>query len=300
MTWKTDATRAHRAALRALGSQLTPSMLQETMRLCAQALPAGLLEGIDVARDLAYGPHERHVLDLYTASHADAAARPIVLYVHGGGFVAGGKGGDPSPFGPNIGAWAVRSGFVGVAMNYRLAPEATWPDGADDIAAAVRWLAAHSHEFGGDPDAIFVVGQSAGAMHVADFLRRPPRDDEAVAGAALVSCLYDPGAAADLPMHRAYWGDDLSRWSEMGSVETILDTGIPLFLAIAEFDEPQFSRQAVALAGAWLERRGNYPPLHFLPGQNHLSTVYGVGSDDDVLGPLLHAFVALAAPVAEH
>lgn len=284
--------RKRQSDLERLGPQLTPALLAETRRLCAIDLPDDFLSGVEVIRDAAYGDHERQVLDVYLPAADLDAARPIVLYVHGGGFVAGSKGGAESPFGPNIGAWAANCGFVGVAMNYRLAPAASWPDGGDDIAAAVAWLHANAERLGADAAGIVLVGQSAGAMHVADYLSgRRSHGAPAVAGAALISCIYDVGAAADLPMHRAYWGDDLDSWRDKGSVETILETSVPLFLAVAEHDEPQFVGSAVALTAAWLERHGTFPPLHLLSGHNHLSTVYAIGSPDDSVGPMLRGFV---------
>jgi triacylglycerol lipase len=284
--------RERRAALGSLGPQLTPSMVEQTRRLCAADLPPDLLTDVDVFRDRSYGSHARHVLDVYTPKGDSDVPRPIVLYVHGGGFVAGSKGGEASPFGPNIGAWAAGCGFVGAAMNYRLAPEAIWPDGADDIAGAVEWLRENAAQFGGDPASLVVVGQSAGAMHVADFLGRHRRlPTPRIAGAALISCLYDVGAAADLPIHRAYWGDDLTTWESKASVKTVLETDVPLLLAVAEYDDPQFAQHAVALMESWFARHGTFAPMHYLAGQNHLSTVYSIGSNDDALGPLLKDFV---------
>jgi triacylglycerol lipase len=284
--------RQRRATLSGLGTELTPSMIEETRRLCAGALPADLLSDVDVFRERPYGGHARHVLDVYTPKGESDSPRPMVLYVHGGGFVAGSKGDERSPFGPNIGAWAAGCGFVGAAMNYRLAPEASWPDGADDIAAAVQWLQQNAARFGGDPGSLVVVGQSAGAMHVADLLGRHRRlPTPRIAGAALISCLYDVGAADDVPIHRAYWGDDLTTWAGKGSVETVLETDVPLLLAVAEYDDSQFAQHAVSLADAWFTRHGAFAPMHYLAGQNHLSTVYSIGSDDDALGPLLRDFV---------
>lgn len=281
-----------RERLRALGTELTPEMIQGTMALAAGAHEPQLTRGIDVERDVSYGDHERNVLDLYTDSEHPDLARPVLLYVHGGGFVTGSKGDGDSPFGPNIGSWAAGRGYVAAAMNYRLVPDAGWPDGAYDIGAAVGWLRENVSRFGGDAERIVVVGQSAGAMHVADYLAL--RADERVppiAGAALISCLYDVGNAADLPMHRAYWGEDRSAWAAKGSIGTILDCDIPLLLAVAEWDEPQFHTQAATLVAAWVARHGTYPPLHVIPNQNHLSTVYAIGSPHDRLGPTLGAFI---------
>ncbi|GGA66530.1 hypothetical protein GCM10011490_16470 [Pseudoclavibacter endophyticus] len=302
-----------RAAIEALGTALAPELIEGTKQLCASGLDAQYLTGVEVTRDVAYGPHPRHRLDVYRSADGAGAATgvsggirtgdptgsPVLLFVHGGGFVAGDKSGDGSPFGPNIGAWAAKHGMIGVAMNYRLAPEASWPDGGADVGAAVEWARANASRIGADPERIVLLGQSAGAMHVADNLRlqaegRAPR----VAGAVLVSCMYDVGAAKDLPMHRAYWGDDRSAWETRGSLDTVVETDVPLLLAVAEWDDEQFQHSAAALVASWYARRGTFPPLVALPSHNHLSTVYAVGTPHDRLMPLVDAFVAERTPAS--
>ena len=67
--------------------------------------------------------------------------RPVLIYVHGGAFVGGDKRTTPtSPFYDNIMLWAVKNGFVGVNATYRLAPQAPWPAGAEDMASVVQWV----------------------------------------------------------------------------------------------------------------------------------------------------------------
>ena len=60
--------------------------------------------------------------------------------------------------------------MVGVTMNYRLAPQHRWPSGAEDVGAAIEWLATEIGGYGGDAGRIVVAGHSAGASHVAGFL----------------------------------------------------------------------------------------------------------------------------------
>jgi alpha/beta hydrolase fold len=107
-----------------------------------------------VDRDLAYGDHERHRLDVHTAGDESSTAdhgAPVLVFVHGGGFVGGDKHVPGMPMYDHIGAWAVRNGWVGVTITYRLAPDHTWPSGAQDVAAAVQWVrgnvAEHDPEF---------------------------------------------------------------------------------------------------------------------------------------------------------
>ncbi len=71
-------------------------------------------DDIAVARDVPYGVHERNVLDVFTTHAAGAAARgkPVLVYIHGGGFRAGAKRLHGQPFYDNVGVWAARNGMV--------------------------------------------------------------------------------------------------------------------------------------------------------------------------------------------
>ena len=86
-------------------------------------------QGVKIERDVKYGPAERNLLDVFMPE-TSSAARPVLIYIHGGGFVAGNKRNPGSPFYDNIMLWAVKNGFVGVNATYRLAPHSPWPAGA--------------------------------------------------------------------------------------------------------------------------------------------------------------------------
>ena len=93
---------------------------------------------------------------------------PVVMFVHGGGFLFGAKENER-----NVPNYFASLGLVGVNMTYRLAPDATFPDGAQDVAAAVTWVRENIADYGGDPDQIFIIGKSAGVEHVAGYVFRP-------------------------------------------------------------------------------------------------------------------------------
>src|SRR5690606_25861253 len=114
----------------------------------------------------------------------------------------------------NVMLWAAAQGFVGVNINYRLAPSHTWPSGIEDVAAVVDWLQTHGREHAGDPARIFLWGHSAGAAHVADYLARAATTTEpaGVAGAILTSGFYDLGT--EVSVWQAYYGDDVSQYAE--------------------------------------------------------------------------------------
>jgi acetyl esterase/lipase len=130
-------------------------------------------QGVKVERDVKYGPADRNLLDVF-APEANSVARPVLIFVHGGGFVVGNKRGpNGSPFYDNIMLWAVKNGFVGVNMTYRLAPQSPWPAAVEDLSAAVRWVTDNIASRGGEPGRVYLMGHSAGAVHVATYVSHP-------------------------------------------------------------------------------------------------------------------------------
>ena len=127
---------------------------------------------VKVERDVKYGAADRNLLDVFMPERV-SAARPVLIFVHGGGFVAGSKHVPGSPFYDNIMLWAVKSGFIGINMEYPLAPQSPWPAGAQDIGSVVQWVSQNIASRGGDPAKIYLMGHSAGARHVAGYVSHP-------------------------------------------------------------------------------------------------------------------------------
>lgn len=244
--------------------------------------------GVDVTvdRDVKYGPDPRHRLDIFVPT-GGAARAPVIVFVHGGGFVGGDKGAPDAPFYNNVGLWAARSGCIGVTMTYRLAPGAPWPAGSQDVGAAVRFLHANVENLGGNPNGIFLMGQSAGAVHVAGYVAENGR----VAGAIMISGIYDIARADRNPFQAAYYGEDAARWPEQSTLAKLAATSLPCFYTVSEFDPPDFQRQAAWLVEAHTSRQGRWPRLMQLIGHNHLSSVLQIGSPVDTLGPELLRFI---------
>ena len=122
-------------AIAMMGTGLGPDLLAACRALFDGEQRAVFMPAL--ARDIAYGPHERQRLDIY--AEAGGWPRPVLLFVHGGGFVAGDKGGRDAGDWANaaVGVMAARMGMVGAVMTYRLAPDAPWPAGAEDVGAAI-------------------------------------------------------------------------------------------------------------------------------------------------------------------
>lgn len=85
---------------------------------------------------------------------------PLLLYVHGGGFVIG----DLETHDKVCRTLCHEAAAMVVAVDYRLAPEHPFPAAIDDTSCALRWVAAHAKELGADPARIGLAGDSAGAQ----------------------------------------------------------------------------------------------------------------------------------------
>lgn len=99
----------------------------------------------------------RHLLDVIMPA-AEGEARPVLLQIHGGGWVFGDKEQQGQPLMRHL----AQRGWVCFASNYRLSPQATFPDHIVDVKRAIAWVRAHAAEYGGDPDFICITGGSAG------------------------------------------------------------------------------------------------------------------------------------------
>lgn len=265
-----------RAQLQALGPDLSPEMLGGTQKLMAER-NRGLDPATQVTRDLRYGPDERHRLDVFTQATPKGA--PVLVFVHGGGFVMGDKHTQGSPFYSNVGDFAARMGWVGVTMTYRLAPAHRFPSGVEDMTLLVDWLRENIAAHGGDPGRIVLMGQSAGAVHVASYLAHARDHATGIAGAVLMSGIYDTFTAEDNPFARAYYGDDRKGWGPASALAGLLDSAVPMQFSVAEFDPDDFHRQAAQLITQWTATRGRLPEMHYLSGHNHLTPALSIGSD---------------------
>ncbi len=271
----------------AAGQSMDPAL---SARLYAPMFGPEAWRGIGIERDLAYGPDPLHKLDVYTPERPVRAA-PVLLFVHGGGFVRGDKHGDFQP--DNMTLWAARQGMVGVNINYRLAPGAPWPAAAQDLAAAIAWTRANIARYGGDPDRVVLWGHSAGANHVADYVgSRQLQGAEwpAVRGAILLSPNY-PQAASDTL--NAYYGSNTDQNSIAGTVRRLTAVDTPLFLADAQYDPDMMQATAAGLRQGLCATPARCPRYLRLADHNHFTEGWAVGTDDHSLtGPLMEWIAA--------
>jgi acetyl esterase/lipase len=125
----------------------------------SRGIPVGS-RAIRATRNLDYwgDGQRRHRLDVYRSRLAPPGRAPVMVYVHGGGWVIGDKREQGKPMMFEL----VARGWVCVAINYRLSPKATWPDHIVDVKRALAWVKEHVGEYGGDPEFVAISGGSAG------------------------------------------------------------------------------------------------------------------------------------------
>jgi acetyl esterase/lipase len=146
--------------------------------------------------NLAYAPEHgaRGNLDIY-APKAGARGAPVLLQIHGGGWVIGHKRQQAMPLMMHL----ARAGWVCVAANYRLSPKATFPDHLVDLKRALAWVRDNIDEYGGDPSFIAVTGGSAGG-HLSALMGLTANDPEYQPGFEEV----DTSVQACVPFYGVY------------------------------------------------------------------------------------------------
>ena len=264
-----------------------------------------LVGGLAYAAPIGFRPL---LLDLYRpAAGADPA--PLVVFMHGGGWLRG----DRSMVSPSFASWRpgplarlAADGFAVASVDYRLSGEARFPAQLEDVAAAVDWLTGHAGEYGFDAGRIVLWGESAGA-HLAALLglRLPaPTGVRGVVdwyGPADLTALQEQvgvaGALTDDPLdtrEARLLGAPVATVPELARAASPIShvrAGAPPFLiAHGTADRAVPFRQSEALAAA-LAEAGADVRFEAVNGADHM----WVGVDD--LTPLYDAVVAFAREV---
>jgi acetyl esterase/lipase len=146
-------------------------------------------------RRLPYAPGgKRFELDVY--HHRDLPSdAPVLLQVHGGGWMIGNKEQQGIPLMLQMAA----RGWVCVAVNYPLSPRARWPEHLVAVKRAIAWIREHGAEYRADPTFIAVTGGSAGA-HLAAMVALTSADRSLQPGFETV----DTSVQACVPLYGVY------------------------------------------------------------------------------------------------
>ncbi len=242
----------------------TPTLTPEERVARKRERTAAVRAAHEHTLDIHYGPHSRHVLDVYRPKATTPA--PVLVFIHGGGF----RNGHPTDEG-YLGGPLVARGAAFVTLGYRLAPETRYPESADDIEHGLRWVFDHIAEHGGDPQRIYLSGTSAGATLAAavalrNWVAEPELPDDLIKGLVLFSGPYDQSAGGDETVDRtaARFVPDLTQAIQRVPPRTIVIS--------TDDDMPWAPANADAMASA-LRARGAEVERYVQPGADHFYAI---------------------------
>ena len=281
-----------RSKVAAFGPKFDQDILLAT-RALYQPLIGKPRNAVKVTADIAYGSDARQKLDVYQP------VRPtgdVLVYIPGGGFVAGDKNADGVFYG-NLGNYFADHGILTIVANYRLAPSHVWPTGLQDVGSTVAWARANAHTYGGDPSRMVLFGQSAGASHAAGYVFDTsfhPKDGVGIKACILMSGPYKVTAPTRAPLS-TYFGEDASNYAARSPMSHVGKSKVPLLLSVAEYDPAFLAIPTYELAAAATAAHGKSPQVAYFAGHNHVSTVMSFGTPQDDVGAIVRGFIGSQA-----
>lgn len=196
--------------------------------------------GVTRIADLPYGPNARQRIDVYRPAQPRG---PVLVLVHGGGWRRGDKA-LPQVVGAKVAHWVAQRGWVLVSAGYRLAPEVRPPDQASDVARAIAMVQREARGWGADPDAVVLMGHSAGG-HLAALVSASPRIARAAGAAPWRGTVILDSAALDtrvlmerrhLPLYDQAFGADPAVWvaSSPSAALSATEPPLPMLLVCSQ------------------------------------------------------------------
>lgn len=217
-------------------------------------------------RDVAYGDHPLELLDVYPAAEPFS---PVHVYIHGGGWRTSSKNGRGFPA-----ESFVQAGATYIPIDYPLAPDASMDQIVDAVRRAIVWVWNNATDYNGDPNRIFVSGNSAGGhltgmLISAGWQAEYGLPENVIKGATGVSGLYDlePHTLVDV---RSYLNLDFEAGRRNSPGHHLPDSGLPILLAVGGEEPAEFLRQSRDYKSA-LAGHGIHADYMVLPGHNHFS-----------------------------
>jgi acetyl esterase/lipase len=254
-------------------------------------------DGIAVQRDLSYGPHPSQQLDVYTPTD-ETKHRAAVIFVHGGAFMDGHRNRTDRIY-SNVPLYLARNGILGINIGYRLGKDVGYPGATEDVGRAVAWTHAHAHELGIDRKRIFLMGHSAGAAHAGSCAcdkRLQPAEGPGIAGFIVVSGRVRADNRPENPNADkvvAYYGtSDAARLDDASPVSHVAADSVPTLVAWGEYENPLLDMHCAELVFRLSQAKKRSPPVVWLRGHNHTSTIAHIGTADETLGREILNFIA--------
>jgi arylformamidase len=231
-------------------------------------------ETIPCVLDVPYDAASGERLDIFRPSQSGLA--PVQVYIHGGYWISNDKK-DCS----YVAKGFVGAGFVNVVINYGLIPTVAMAEQVRQCRTAVRWVAAHIREYGGDPKKLYVTGHSAGGHLSVSLLTDPEIAPGSIKGITSLSGLYDLE-----PVRLSFVNEKLALTErEVAELSPVRlesrDTSARLLLTIGAREGDEYIRQMTEFAAAWHPHMPHLVSL-VVPDTDHFSMRAGLddpGSD---------------------
>jgi acetyl esterase/lipase len=234
----------------------------------------------------------RNLLDIVAPkASAQGDRRPVLLQVHGGGWIIGDKREQAKPLMTRLAS----RGWVCVTINYRLSPKATMPDHIVDVKRAIAWIRAHIDEYGGDPNFLCITGGSAGG-HLCSLAALTANDPRFQPGFEEVDTTIDAcvpfygvfdfvDRADDRPLGKMsdFIGplvfkctpeENPELWDSVSPITRVHGEAPPFFVIQGSHDSLVFAEEAVTFVAALREKSAE-PVLHAeIPGAQHAFEIF--------------------------
>lgn len=248
-------------------------------------------------RTLAYGGDPKQALDLLVPP---GGKRPVLLFVHGGGWSIGDKAAGEDVKAPHFAA----EGWAFASINYRLVPQASVEQQAADVAGAIAYLRAHADALGIDANRIVLMGHSAGAHLVAlvgtdtRYLQQAGVPLAAVRGEVLLDGagynIAEQMARSGNPvaeMYDAAFGKDPKRQAALSPTAFAAAPNVANWLILPIEKRADSQAQSRELA-AGLVKAGASASVMPVPDKSHGGLNKAIGEEGDYATGLVDKFLA--------
>jgi arylformamidase len=231
---------------------------------------------------VAYGAAEIEQLDIYRA-RAGAAA-PVFIFIHGGAWRSGRSKDFASP----------AEMFIAAGAHY-VVPDFAWVQDvggsltvlADQVCRAIAWVYCNATDFGGDPNRLYLGGQSSGAHLAAvalttDWQRNFGLPADIIKGGICISGMYEL-TPVSLSARNTYVGFDDATVASLSPIRHLDRLHAPLVVAYGTCETPEFQRQSREFAAA-LEAAGKEVRPVVGEHYNHFELPETLGNPYGLLG----------------
>lgn len=231
-------------------------------------------------RDLAYGPSEAEILNVFPADRNTPA--PIQMFFHGGGW----RSMDKDAF-DYIARTFHRHGVMTVVVNYALCPAVTIDELVRQCRESIAWTFRNAAKYGGDSTRIFISGHSAGAhvtamAAVTDWNSHAGIPRDVIKGVTAISGLYELEAVR-LSSTYAPLGFTWDQVVRNSPTALPPPPRIPFIIALGAHESNEFHRQSLTYCH-FLRKAGIECEYYVVPGHHHYSVLDAFENDSHLFG----------------